>query len=83
MADGPVTREELRQELAELERRLIKQVRDTQTDFFRTFFDAQATNEAPDRALQQTASALAARASHLEQRLLDIEGKLLLSRPIV
>jgi len=94
--DGPVTREEFRQEIAGLEGRLMERMglmqtqieehttestRDMQTEVIRVFMEFQQRNESRDGSLERATGGVSERLGMVERRLLQIERKLLLEPP--
>jgi hypothetical protein len=94
--DGPVTREELRQEIIGLEGRLMERMglmqtqieehttgrtRDIETEVIRVFMEFQPRNESRDGSLDKATAGLSERLGMVERRLFQIERKLLLEPP--
>ena len=79
--DGPVTRAELRQEIAGLEGRLTERMGLMQTEIIRVFMEFQELNESRDGSLDKATAGLSERLGMVERRLFEIERKLLLEPP--
>ena len=79
--DGPVTREEFRQEIAGLEGRLMERKDLMQTEVIRVFMEFQQRNESRDGSQDKATAGLSERLGMVERRLFQIERKLLLEPP--
>jgi len=79
--DGPVTREEFRQEIEGLEGHLVERLRLMQTEVIRVFMEFQQRNESRDGSLDKATAGLSERLGMVERRLFQIERKLLLEPP--
>ncbi len=71
----------LKQDMTEMEARLIERMRDMQTELLKAYLPAQQQSQIRDNLLEARGAAVESRVAIVEGRLLEIEKRLMMNPP--